>query len=242
MSTTPYNNLIVNDLNTNQQPYVNSTTEVGYFSNVSTNFAIYGAWYSLNTNLNTNNGIATLGLPQTNNMYGLKILNPGIYKINLSFFPSETSSNGSAISFNFGTAFQNGTNTSNNDISGFGREGLGNYGNYGMYTYGPANINIPGIISWIANGYNSINTSPSSFLIGSNIAPVSGNLRFTYNADATSGTGGGVIFNGICSTEITFFVTQPNTTIYFNVISTNGVVMGNCYFTLQLMSTYNVST
>jgi hypothetical protein len=233
MSTKPFNNLIVNDLNTNPQPYVNSTTEVGYFSNVG--FTIYSNWYSLNTNLNTNNGIATRGAVQTNNMYGLKILNPGIYKINLSFSPYGTSSNGSSISFNFGTAFQNGTNTSNNDIFGFGRQGEGNYG---MYTYGPNNLNTPGIISWIANGYNMI-SAPGKFLIGDNSAPVTGNLRFSYDTDAASGTG--VIFNGICSTEITFFVTNANTTIYFNVNSTNGVAMSNCYFTLQLMSTYNVS-
>ena len=73
MSIIPYNNYTVKDLSTPpvQQPYVNSTTEFGYFGNIGAvqNFNSMPAY------LMTNNGIATLDASN-----GLRILNPGIYE------------------------------------------------------------------------------------------------------------------------------------------------------------------
>ena len=229
MSTKPFNNLIVNDLTTPvpvQQPYVNSTTEVGYFSNPNGSSGILNAtyWYSLNTTLKTNNGIAS-------SSSGLKILNPGIYKLNLSVWPDPGTSGN--LRFNFGTLFQNGNNLLNNDISAFGGSNA-----YYMHTFdNNINKNIPGIISWIANGYGyNSGSSPSAFSFNTSYQ-----LSYIYYYSTTTAEGTQFISNGICTTEITFFVNQSNTIIYFNVNpSTSNVKMSNCYFTLQLMSTYNV--
>jgi len=229
MSTTPYNNLRVNDLTTPvpvPQPYVNSTVEVGYFRNPTANSGILTSthWYSLNTTLLTKNGIAILGSSN-----GLKILNPGIYKLNLSVYP-EPNNNGNLL-FNFGIVFQDGTNGLNTNISAFGGTNP-----YYMHTFdNNINQNIPGIISWIANGYNYGATTGSKFSFNT-VYELSYNYYYTTTLITSSASN--FISNGICTTEITFFVNQPNTIIYFNVNpSTSDVKMSTCYFTLKLMST-----
>jgi photosystem II stability/assembly factor-like uncharacterized protein len=183
----------------------------------------------MNTVVLTTNGIAIQG-SSTNNIAGLNILNSGIYRIHLSFFPVNESSNQSVIQFNFGTTRQQNT-TTNIPVNAFGGKGNSNNQGYGMYTFDSNyNSTYPGIISWLANGYNNINTTNSIFKIDA------GELNFSYNVDASSGTGGGQIFAGICTTQITFIL-NGETTIYLNVSANQtGVVMGDCYFTLELIS------
>ena len=229
--SSPYNNFIVNNVAAIpvQQPYVNSNVEVGYFRSPIT--SAIGGWYSMNTVVSTTNGIATLGTGNTvggNTIYGLKILNAGIYKIHLSLFPVNGSSRGFQMKINFGTVLQNNNPTSNT-VNAFGGKGNSNNLGYGMYTFdNNYNYTYPGIISWLGNGYNNVNTTNSGFTIAA------GELNFSYNADASSGSG--LIFAGICTTQITFIL-NGDRTIYLNVsASESGVVMGNCYFTLELIS------
>jgi hypothetical protein len=217
MSTIPYNKYTVRDLTNNKQPYVNSTREVGYFNGTSVGTIPINKWYSLPAVLNTNNGIANVDAS------GVRILNAGIYSINLSLFPTTTQDVSSNISFNFGTTYL--SNISTNVLA----NSFGGVEPTGMFTYDASNnYNTPGIISWVADGYSSGNS-------GSNFVKTQTNeLSYNYY---TAGTGG-QIFSGICTTEITFFIDEP-TTIYFNVSgNSTTVTMNNCFFTLQLISTY----
>ena len=219
MSNIPYNNFTILDLNGVQQPYVNSTTEVGYFTGSSVGPILQNRWRSLPAVLNTNNGIASVDAS------GLTILNPGVYSIKLSLFPTSTQDGSSNISFNFGTRYLYDVST--NVVA----NSFGGVRPTGMFTYDASNNPyIPGIITWVADGYSSGNT-------GSNFVKTQTNeLSYNYS---TAGTGG-QIFSGICTTEMTFVIVIPKT-IYFNVStnSTAGVTMGNCVFTLQLISSYS---
>jgi photosystem II stability/assembly factor-like uncharacterized protein len=217
--STPYNNFIVNDLADTPvaQPYVNSNVEVGYFYSPSA----IGGWYSMNTVVSTTNGIATLGTSMSG-IAGLKILNAGIYKIHLSFFPLSAASDGSDIKFNFGTTRQV-NNPTTNKVNAFGGSN-----NYGMYTFdNNYNNRYPGIISWLANGYQ-IGSTNAGF------AKSAGELNFTYGVFGYPNNGD--LYSGCCSTQITFIL-NGETTIYFNVSATSsGTTMSNCYFTLELIS------
>jgi hypothetical protein len=230
--SSPYNNFIVNNVATIpvQQPYVNSNVEVGYFSPTTTPIA---NWYSMNTSLLTTNGIAIQG-SSTNSIAGLNILNAGIYKINLSFFPlSSTSNNVYPISFNFGTTRQV-NNPISNPVNAFGGKGVSTGNGYGMYTFdNNYNCTYPGIISWLANGYQII-SSPFTPSQPSNFAISAGELHYDFKAIGYSGTGD--LYSSCCTTQITFILNEE-TTIYFNVSAGyTGVLMSNCYFTLELIS------
>jgi len=221
MSITPYNNFTVRDLSGVQQPYVNSTTEVGYFSGDNLGTISQNKWYSLPAVLTTKNGIANVDAS------GVRILNPGIYSIKLSVFPITTEDGSSNISFNFGTSylFDVLTNVSTDAFGGVQPSG--------MFTYAPLyNSYTPGIISWVATGYSSGNNTMSNFLVNPSTYELSYNY---YNAGYPTTK---ALYSGICTTETTFIL-DYSATIFFNVStnSSTGVTMGNCSFTLQLIST-----
>ena len=143
MSIIPYNNYTVKDLSTPpvQQPYVNSTTEFGYFGNLGTTIKTGSptTYFSMPTFLLTNNGIASVDT-SVNGFTGLKILQKGIYKLNLSL--ECTSNSGTQLYFNFGVAPMN-----NSPLSGsFG--GTMNSGS-GMYSYNSSST-YPRILSWVS--------------------------------------------------------------------------------------------
>jgi hypothetical protein len=222
MSIIPYNNFTVRDLSNVQQPYVNSCTEYGYFSGGNLGTIPKDKWYSLPASLNTNNGIATRDANG-----GLRILNSGIYSINLSLFPTATQDGSSNILFNFGTRYVV-NDPSTNLVNAFG-----GVCPTGMFTYDPSNNPyIPGIISWVADGYNSGNNTISNF-----VKPVLTN-ELSYNYNNAGYPNGGALYSGISTTETTF-VLDSSASIYFNVStnSSTGVTMGNCSFTLKLIST-----
>jgi len=246
MSTKPYNNFGVNDLASppSRQPYVNSTVELGYFSQTYT----VGAWCSLNTNLITNNGLATTesvptytnGIPNvTPTVTGLKILNAGIYKITLSVFPALTNANASGtISYNFGYVPQFNTTQTTNAVNSFGGSG-NSYGvpdGFGLYTFdNNINRNNPGIISWLPTGYT--NGGFTKILATNEL-----NYTYNYNSSGVAISPNYYIAHGICTSEITFFVTDDfitglNPYIFLNVCGTAVITMSNCYFTLELIST-----
>jgi hypothetical protein len=219
MSIIPYNNFTVRDLSNVLQPYVNSCTEFGYFSGGNLGTIPTNKWYSLPAVLNTNNGIAT------RDASGL-ILNPGIYSINLSLFPTITQDGSCNISFNFGTTYL--SNISTTSLAG----AFGGVCPTGMFTYDPFyNPYSPGIITWVADGYSSANSTFNNFIKNSTTNELSYNY---YNAGYLNGP----LYSGICTTEIKFIL-DSSATIYFNV-STNsntGITMGNSCFTLELIST-----
>jgi hypothetical protein len=236
MSTKPYNNFGVNDLASppTRQPYVNSIVEFGYFSLNNT----VGNWYSMNTNLITNNGLATTASVQTytngalsaQSVYALQIKNAGIYKITLSVFPALTNANGSGtISYNFGYVPQYNT-AQTNAVNAFGGAGFTSTPGLGMYTYDKTyNQNIPGIISWLPTGYTGGTFTRFS-------ATNELNYTYNYNSSGVFISPNYYIANGICTSEMTFFVTgQQN--IFLNVCGTSVITMSNCYFTLELIST-----
>jgi len=220
MSIKPYNNFTVRDLSNVVQPYVNSTSEVGYFSGRSLGTLLTSKWYSLPATLNTNNGIANV------NANGGLILQPGVYKINLSLFPTTTQDGSSNISFNFGTSYLSNSSTSSSATA------FGGPCSTGMFTYDPFyNPYSPGIISWLADGYSSANSTNDNFVKN----PTTNELSYNYyNAGFPNG---GALYGGIFTTKITFIL-DSSATIYFNVStsSTTGVIMGNSCFTLNLIS------
>ena len=220
MSITPYNRFTVRDLSNVQQPYVNSSSESGYFSGGNLGTIANGLWRSLPAVLNTNNGIASLDAS------GLRILNPGIYSINLSLFPTTTQVGSSNISFNFGTRYLY-NDPSTNIVNAFGGPRP-----TGMFTYDPSNNPYsPGIISWVANGYDSSNNTISNFIKN----PITSELSYNYfNAGYPNG---GALYSGICTTKMTFIL-GSSASIFLNILSnsTTGVTMGNCSFTLNLIS------
>jgi hypothetical protein len=218
MSTIPYNKYTVRDLSNVKQPYVNSTSEVGYFTGTSLGTIPQNKWRSLPAVLVTNNGIANVDAS------GVRILNAGIYSINLTLFPTSTQDVSSNISFNFGTTYLVDVST-NEQANSFG-----GVCPTGMFTFDISNNPYsPGIISWVADGYSSGNT-------GSNFVKTQTNeLSYNYS---TAGTGR-QIYSGNCTTKMTFIL-NSSATIFFNVStnSSTGVTMGSCVFTLQLISTY----
>jgi photosystem II stability/assembly factor-like uncharacterized protein len=225
MSIIPFTNFTVIDLSNVQQPYVNSCTEYGYFNGTNLGTIANDLWRSLPATLNTNNGIASVDASG-----GLRILNPGIYSINLSIFPTAIKDGSSNISFNFGTTYLPSVSTSL-PAGAFGGARVN-----GMFTYDPFyNPYSPGIISWVADGYSSGNNTASNFIKNSTTNELSYNY---FNAGYLNGP----LYSGNCTTQMTFIINSPET-IYFNV-STNispGVTMGNCVFTLELISTIPIS-
>jgi hypothetical protein len=220
MSITPYNNLSVIDLNGNQQSYVNSTTEVGYFSGEYSGTIPKGTIFSLPAFLKTNNRVATV---DPSGSFGLK-LNAGIYKINLSLFPTSTQDGSSNISFNFGTR-QILYDPSTNLVSAFG-----GVRPTGMITYDPSNNPYsPGIISWVADGYSSGNSISDFQQI-----PYTYELAYKYN---NAGYPDKKLYSGISTTEMTF-VLDSSANIFFNAYNNSNadITMGNCCFTLKLIS------
>jgi photosystem II stability/assembly factor-like uncharacterized protein len=221
MSIIPYNNFTVRDLSNVLQPYVNSLQEFGYFSGGNLGTIANGLWRSLPAVLNTNNGIAT------RDASGGLILQAGIYKINLSLFPTTTQIGRSNISFNFGTRYLV-NDPSTNIVNAFG-----GVQPIGMFTYDPSNNPYsPGIISWVANGYDSSNNTISTFIKN----PITSELSYNYfNAGYPNG---GALYSGIFTTKMSFIL-DSSASIYFNVStnSTTGVTMGNSFFTLNLIST-----
>ena len=223
MSIKPYNNLTVRDLSNVEQPYVNSTTEFGYFRGGSLGTIANGLWQSLPTTLKTNNGIANVDAS------GGLILQPGIYKINISLFPTTTQDGSSNISFNFGTRYLSNISTSSSATA------FGGPCSTGMFTYDPFNNPYsPGIISWVADGYNSGTNTISNFVKN----PTTNELSYNYY---NSGYSDGTLYGGNCTTEITFVI-DSSETIYFNVStsSVTGVIMGNSFFTLEFISSNTI--
>jgi hypothetical protein len=219
MSIIPFTNFTVIDLSNVQQPYVNSCTEYGYFSGGNLGTIANGLWSSLPGVLTTNNGIASLDAS------GLRILNPGIYSINLSIFPTTTQDGSSNISFNFGTRYLF-NDSSTNVVNAFGGPRP-----TGMFTYDPSNNPYsPGIISWVADGYNSANSTTNNFIKNSTTNELSYNY---FNAGYPTSN---ALYSGNCTTEMTFVV-DSSATIFLNILSnsTTGVTMGNCFFTLELV-------
>ena len=141
MSITPYNNYTVRDLSGIQQPYVNSTTEFGYFGSLPQPVSNFN---SLPTYLNTNNGIARVDASG-----GLNILQAGIYKLNLSIDCSATNitttTNNLQIYFNFGTTFLK--NQARSALTG----SFGGIHTSGMFSLGSNSTTYPGIINWVSN-------------------------------------------------------------------------------------------
>jgi hypothetical protein len=225
MSIIPYNNFTVRDLSNVEQPYVNSTREVGFFSGGNLGAVGTNRWLSLLTYLNTNNGIARVSADG-----GLTILNSGIYKINLSLFPTSSQDGSSNILFNFGTRrIRNEGPTLTSYINAFG-----GVCPTGMFTYDPSNNPyIPGIISWVAEGYSSGNSRISNFVTNS----TTNELSYNYSIDCSAGQ----IYSGISTTEMTCII-APSATIYFNVStnSTSSATLGNCCFTLEFISTISI--
>jgi hypothetical protein len=214
MSIKPYNNYSVNDLSGIQQPYINSTTEIGYFGSMLSTNTYNGKWYSLPLFLNTHNGIAMLDVS-----CGLNILQAGIYKINLGldFFTADSSGTNLPVYFCFGDKY-----LTNAVLSGsFG----GTHTNK-MLSFSSNSTTYPGIISWITNAYNSGATTVSNFDISNNLL-----LHTYYSNTDPSGT----FSKGICTTGITFILNFP-TTIYLNTSTpSTKLLMGKSYFTLELI-------
>jgi hypothetical protein len=220
MSIIPYNRFTVRDLSNVLQPYVNSLQEFGYFNGGNLGTIANGLWRSLPAVLNTNNGIAT------RDASGGLILQAGIYKINLSLFPTTTQVGRSNISFNFGTRYLV-NDPSTNIVNAFG-----GVQPIGMFTYDPSNNPYsPGIISWLANGYDSSNNTISNFVKN----PTTNELSYNYNNAGYPN--GGALYSGILTTKMSFIL-DSSASIYFNVStnSTTGVSMGNNCFTLSLIS------
>jgi hypothetical protein len=227
MSIAPYNNYSVLDLSGSQQPYVNSTTEFGYFGSRGA----VSNLYSMPTYLNTNNGIAIVDASG-----GLNILQAGIYTLDVSIDYSATSMTISPtnsfgiIYFNFGTNKLNAISIAN--ITG----SFGGTRTSGMFSYG-SNTTYPGIIDWLVNSFTTgANTTPSKYYIKNN------QLMWGYACNNFSN--GGPLSSGICTTKITFIINQP-TIIYLNTccIDINGslvytLTMGKSYFTLQLINKF----
>jgi hypothetical protein len=215
MSIKPYNSYSVIDLSGVQEPYVNSSVEFGYFGNLG--YVSNANYYSMPTHLLTNNGVANVDVSN-----GLHLLNSGIYKLNLSIDCSSTSisTTDGTIYFNFGTIQL--SNTSPTSITG----SFGGSHTSRMYSYGSNSTSYPGIISWVTEAYTAGTNSTLSQNSNSNNELV---YNYSYNSN-----GAGVILQGICTTEITFVISQP-TTIFFNIGGSLNLTMGNSYFTLQLM-------
>ena len=229
MSITPYNNYRVSDSGGNKQPYVNSSTEFGYFGNLGSVISCY----SMPTFLSTNNGIATVDAS------GLHILNAGIYTLKVSIDCSSTSMNvvdDAIIYFNFGTS----------KLPGVAYESV--YGSFGgsqlnkMFSFGSNSTLYPGIIAWLTNSNTQgPNPTASKYLVNNNNQLLWG-YYCNNNSTGTNGNNG-PLQPGVCTTKITFIINQP-TTIYFNIgcvyvnnLSTAfNLTMGNSYFTLDLIS------
>ena len=239
MSIIPYNNYTVKDLSTPpvQQPYVNSTTEFGYFGNLGTTIKTGSptTYFSMPTFLLTNNGIASVDT-SVNGFTGLKILQKGIYKLNLSL--ECTSNSGTQLYFNFGVAPMN-----NSPLSGsFG--GTMNSGS-GMYSYNSSST-YPRILSWVSG---SGTVPPQSAVAGdvwwSDQNNTNNQLVYVFNTSATTPAANSpTIPICVCSSEITFCVNGP-TTIYFNTASNpvnTSYMMGTSYFLLQLISNVIIPT
>jgi hypothetical protein len=232
MSITPYNNYTVKDLTGIKQPYVNSTTEFGYFGNLG--YIGNYDWYSMPTVLLTNNGIATVDAS------GLHILQAGIYTLNLSVdcVKAAPIPGNEAIYFNFGTNYLYLTNPAN--LSG----SFGLIHTTGMLSFGSNATSYPGIISCLTNAISGTNTFASRYLdpaSGSQQIPVTTRMDnqlvyyYVYNNNTTAGGAAVPMPPGICTTEITFIINQP-TTIYFNIGGNAYLQMGTSYFTLELIS------
>jgi hypothetical protein len=221
MSIIPYNNLTIIDLSNVQQPYINSCTEFGYFNGTNLGIIPKDRWYSLPAVLNTRNGIARVDASGV-------ILQAGIYKINLSLFPTSTQDGSSNITFNFGTRYLF-NEPSANIVNAFG-----GVEPTGMFTYDPSNNPYsPGIISWVADGYNSGNSTIDNFVKN----PITNELSYNYFNAGYPPANNNALYSSIFTTKMSF-VLDSSATIYFNV-STNsntGVTMGNSCFTLSLIS------
>ena len=120
-----------------------------------------------------------------------------------------------------------------NPVNSFGGSGSSPplVGGFGLYTFdNNLNKNIPGIISWLPTGFAT--TVGFTKILNTN------ELNYTYNYN-TSGQATGsnyYIANGICTSEMTFFVTEQQN-IFLNICGGNTLTMSNCYFTLELIST-----
>ena len=224
MSTTPFNNFRVNDLTSpqNTQPYVNSTVELGYFDNGFAGTTSPTYWTSMPTVLLTNNGIAIAAADNTGvNTEGLSIKSAGVYKLNLTVYITSGGNGGAfnAINFNFGSQA-----LSQPDLfASFGGSQVAGQ----MLSYSNTNTNYPGIISWNVDSYSSGNNGVSGFSLSNN------QLRYSYFSKVNNT---GLIYPGICTTEITFVLNAP-TIIFFIVQCDNAIQMGRSYFTLELITT-----
>ncbi len=218
--------------NSQTQPYVNSLVEIGYFGNTSYTTLTQYYWQSVPIAFQTNNGLATVS-----GTSGLRILNPGIYKltVSLNFVNTPASGNQTTFFICFGTNQLTDTSALTGTLGG-----TPGYGN--NYTYdGSNNSTHPGILSWIVNAFNPgtlvpiqsslFTLNPSRFGTGNNFTSNTPLLYYFYASTSGSST-----TPAICSSELMITVNAA-TTIYLNVSTDFGnFTINKSYFTLQLIS------
>ena len=207
----------------NNVPYVSSTAASGYLgASNNTTLINNGNWNSVGP-CNMTNGKGGIADVSGN---AIKILNKGIYRLNLSvdIIANEDNGKTSLTSFAFGTLnLVNQTSTSSF---------LGQTNPNGVYlaNKGLNTTNNPGIISWLTNAYSSGNSEPSTY--DSNGA--SNPPWFGYQMKVNSGNDS---YPGICTTELVFTNSIDNLSLYFNInTNKNNITIGHCYFVLQMIS------
>jgi hypothetical protein len=245
-----YNSYQTHDTSGNNNPYMNSLIEFGMFNKPgSYSETNYDNAYSLNTNLYTNNGIASLDNSVTdssgNIIYGLKLNSAGIYKINLNFNPVYTP-NGDGqsgrFSYAFSTAFMNNADTTNiSNNNGYGL--FGGYVSSNTYAFDPIGQTIngtlynnnsdPGILFWNNSSFSVGTSSYNPFI---QLYGNSSNQGYLFGNFPTYVNNGGLQYPFIMTGEMIFTTSNP-TTIYLNMTCDFDMFLPNCYFTLQLLST-----
>jgi hypothetical protein len=217
--------------NSQTQPYVNSLVEIGYFGNTSYTTLTDYYWQSVPITFETTNALADAS------GNGLRILNPGIYKLTVSLNFVNTPAGGQQTTFFicFGT-------TQLNNASALSGALGGTPGHGSNYTYDSSNnATHPGILSWIINAFNPGTLVPIQFSLFT-LNP----SRFGTENDGTSGvpliynfyasTSGSQTTPAICSSELMITVNAA-TAIYLNVATDFGnFTINKSYFTLQLIS------
>jgi hypothetical protein len=210
-------------------PYVNSTTQLGYFY-VQTPFD-NTEWNSVNTFLQT----PYTDFVDTSSNSCLKINVAGIYRLTCSidFVPTVVSDgNQNTIKFAFGTQ----------QLIGEMPGGLlgGNIPT-GMYSLSSNNITSPGIINWNTNAFCDGNPNPSEYSLYSLSPSTEPNQGYLIYNFYSKNNNSGDQYPGICSTQLTFSVSTIPSPIYLNICGSYNVstiTIGNSPFVLELLNTY----
>jgi hypothetical protein len=248
--TSRYNFYQTTDTSGNIAPYLNSMIEFGYFNQpVGASESKNGEVYSLNTNLFTNNGIASLDdrIPNPNEsggyIYGLKLNSAGIYKITLNCNPTYSGTTGKSgyFSYAFSTEYMYGAT----DLTDSGL--FGGYASVNTFAFDPIgqiidgnqstiNGNDPGIIFWNNGIFTSAFTSEDVLYQPFRIAFGGSNDGYLFGNFPTYVNNNKQEYPFLMTGEMVFTTSQP-TTIYFNMFFDFDTYLPNCYFTLQLLST-----